>query len=160
MAKKREKKELPEVALEEKFEQRIIDLARVTRVTAGGKKLRFRVALAIGNRDGKVGLGVKKGTDVAIAIEKALRMAQKNLIEVPIKDGTIPHWIREKYKAAEILLRPAAPGHGIIAGGPVRSILELAGYKNVTAKMLGSHNKIANARAVILALSKLKQVVK
>ncbi len=160
MAKRRERKETNEVSLEEKFEQRIIDLTRVTRVVAGGKRLRFRVALAVGDRTGQVGLGIKKGSDVAVAIEKALREAKKNLIEVPIKDGTIPCWIREKYKAAEVLLRPASSGRGVIAGGPVRAILELAGYRDVTAKMLGSHNKIANARAVISALIKLKKLIK
>ncbi len=142
------------------FEQRIVDLARVTRVVAGGKRLRFRVALAIGNKNGLVGFGVRKGADVAMAIEKALREAKKNLMAVPMKNGTIPHWIKEKYKAAKILLRPASRGGGIMAGGPVRAILELAGYQDVTAKMLGSNNKIANARATISALMKLKKALK
>lgn len=160
MAKKRERKELPEVELEKEFEQKLLDLARVTRVTAGGKQLRFRACVAIGNKNGKVGVGVAKGPDVAIAIEKAVRQAKKNLIEVPIVNETIPHWIKEKYCAAEILLRPAIRGKGIIAGGVIRSIAELAGIKNITAKMLGSQNKIANARATINAFLKLKKVTK
>ncbi|MGC9049198.1 MAG: 30S ribosomal protein S5 [Patescibacteria group bacterium] len=157
MAKKRKKKNLPEVELEEEFEQKLLDLARVTRVTAGGKNLRFRACVAAGNRKGKVGIGVAKGSDVAIAIDKAVKEAKKNLIEVPIINDTIPHWIKEKYGAAEILLRPAVRGKGIIAGGVIRIIAELAGIKNITAKMLGSQNKIANARATINALQKFKK---
>jgi small subunit ribosomal protein S5 len=159
MAKKRERKNLPEVELEKEFEQKLLDLARVTRVTAGGKNLRFRACVAIGNRNGQVGVGVAKGPDVAIAIEKAVRQAKKNLIEVPIVNGTIPHWIKEKYGAAEILLRPASAGKGLMAGGVIRAIAELAGIQNITAKMLGSNNKIANARATINAFLKLKKII-
>jgi len=159
MAKKRERKNLPEVELEKEFEQKLLDLARVTRVTAGGKNLRFRACVAIGNRNGRVGVGVAKGPDVAIAIEKAVRQAKKNLIEVPIVNGTIPHWIKEKYGAAEILLRPASAGKGLMAGGVIRAIAELAGIQNITAKMLGSNNKIANARATINAFLKLKKII-
>jgi len=158
MAKRRERKILPEVELEKEFEQKLLDLARVTRVTAGGKNLRFRACVAVGDKNGKVGIGVAKGPDVAIAIDKAVRQAKKNLIEVPIINGTIPHWIKEKYGAAEILLRPAIQGKGIIAGGVIRVIAELAGIQNITAKMLGSHNKIANARATINAFSKFKKI--
>jgi small subunit ribosomal protein S5 len=115
--------------------------------------------VAIGNRNGQVGVGVAKGPDVAIAIEKAVRQAKKNLIEVPIVNGTIPHWIKEKYGAAEILLRPASAGKGLMAGGVIRAIAELAGIQNITAKMLGSNNKIANARATINAFLKLKKII-
>lgn len=159
MAKKRDKKELPEVEAEKEFEQKLLDLARVTRVTAGGKQLRFRACVALGNRNGKIGIGVDKGPDVAIAIEKAVRQAKKNLIDVPIVNDTIPHWVIEKYNAAKILIRPAIKGKGLIAGGVIRIIAELAGVKNITAKMLGSHNKISNARATINAFLKLKKII-
>ncbi len=147
---------LPEVGTKPEFEQRLIDLARVTRVVKGGKRLSFRACIAIGDRKGKVGVGVAKGADVSMAIEKAVRQANKNLINVEFINGTIPYWIKMKYGAARILLRPASKGHGIVAGGAVRSILTLAGVKNVTAKILGSKNKINNVRAAINALSALK----
>ena len=140
----------------QEFEQQMIDLARVTRVVAGGKRLRFRACVAIGNKKGEVGLGLAKGQDVAIAIEKAVRRAQKNIIKVPIIKGTIPHSIKVKYKAARVLLRPAQEGKGIVAGGATRIILSLAGLENVTAKTLGSKNKINNAKATIKALSLLQ----
>ncbi len=135
-------------------EQRLVDLARVTRVVAGGKRLRFRACVVVGDRQGRVGEGTKKGADVAGAIEKAVRIAKKNMITVPIVNNTIPHEIREKYGAALVLLKPARQGRGIIAGGPVRIVLELAGIPNVTAKMLGTKNKINNVRATINALKK------
>ncbi len=143
--------------VEEEFEQRLVDLARVTRVVAGGKRLSFRACVIIGNRNGKVGYGVAKGNDVAIAMEKAVRQAKKNIIEAPIVDETIPHPIKQKFKAAEIILRPAKKGRGIKAGGVVRVILELAGIKNATGKILGSRNKINNVKATFKALEKLKK---
>lgn len=159
MAKRRDKRGFPEVELEREFEQKLLDLARVTRVTAGGKQLRFRACVAIGNKKGQVGVGVAKGPDVAISIDKAVRQAKKNLITVPITNGTIPHWVREKYGAAKILLRPARGGRGIMAGGVIRVISELAGLEDITAKILGSNNKIANARATLNAFLKLRKVV-
>jgi len=147
---------LPEVSLEEEFEQRLVDLARVTRVVAGGKRLRFRACVVIGNKNGKVGYGMAKGNDVAVAVEKAVRKAKKNIIEPIIVNETIPHEIREKFKAAKILLKPAAKGKGIKAGGVVRIILELAGIENATGKILGSKNKINNVKATFKALKKLK----
>ena len=153
---KKSKKRLPEVQTEPEFDQRMVDIARVTRVKAGGKRLRFRACVVIGNRQGQVGVGVAKGADVSIAVEKAARKARKNIIDVPIVNETIPHWIKVKYCAAKVLLRPAIKGRGIVAGGAVRTVLDLAGIKNVTAKMLGSNNKIANARATIEALQQLK----
>jgi small subunit ribosomal protein S5 len=151
---KEEKEEKKEEETE--FEQQLVDLARVTRVVAGGKRLRFRACMVVGNRKGKVGEGVAKGLDVAAAIEKAVKKAKKNLITVPIINETIPHEVLEKYGAALVLLKPARPGRGIIAGGPVRVVLELAGIPNVTSKILGSKNKINNVRATINALRKLK----
>ncbi|MCX7778975.1 MAG: 30S ribosomal protein S5 [Patescibacteria group bacterium] len=152
------KTKLPPVSLEEEFEQRLIDLARVTRVVAGGKRLRFRACVVIGNRAGKVGYGLAKGNDVAVAMEKAIRQAKKNIIEPVIVNETIPYEIREKFKAAKIILKPAAKGKGIKAGGAIRIILELAGIKNATAKILGSKNKINNVKATFKALEKMTKM--
>ena len=140
------------------FEQKIIDLARVTRVMAGGKRLRFRVCMVIGNHNGQVGYGVAKGTDVSIAIGKAVVKAKKNIIDVPLVNDSIPHAIKVKFKSANLLLKPAPQGTGIIAGGAVRQVLELAGVPNVVAKILGCNNKISNVKAVFKALESLQTV--
>ncbi len=147
------RRSLPEIKTEPEFEQRLVDLARVTRVVRGGKRLSFRACIVIGNRKGKVGVGVAKGADVALAVEKAVRQANKDLINISIVNETIPYWVKMKYGAARVLLRPAPKGHGIVAGGAVRTVLVLAGIKNVTAKILGSRNKINNVRATINALA-------
>jgi small subunit ribosomal protein S5 len=140
------------------FEEVVLDIARVTRVVAGGKRLSFRATVVIGKKDkNQVGVGVDKGKDVAQAIQKASNKAKKNLITVPIVNDTIPHEIKEKYKAAKIILKPAQKGKGIIAGGAVRTVLKLANVPNAIAKILGNtSNAINNARVTILALSKLK----
>jgi len=139
------------------FESVLLDLARVTRVTAGGKHLRFRATVVMGNRKGKIGLGVAKGRDVQQAIQKATRKAEKNLIDVLIKNETIPFDIELKYHSARIFLRPQKKGRGIVAGGVVRTICDLAGIPNITGKLLTkTNNKINIARATIEALKKLK----
>lgn len=138
------------------FEQRIIDLARVTRVMAGGKRMRFRACVAVGDHKGKVGVGLAKGQDVSAAVNKAVRQARKNLMTVPIVNNTIPHVVRCKYASAEVLMRPARQGRGLIAGGAVRSVLELAGVANVVTKMIGSRNKVNNVAAVMKALQSLR----
>ncbi|MBI4812513.1 30S ribosomal protein S5 [Candidatus Falkowbacteria bacterium] len=143
---------------EEEFEQRIIDLARVTRVMAGGKRMRFRACVAIGNKKGRVAIGMAKGADVTLAVTKAVNKAKKNFIEVPIVNDTVPHEIYHKFGAAKVLLKPARSGRGVIAGGAVRIILELAGIKNVTSKILGTNNKVNNVKCVIEALKSLKRV--
>jgi len=143
---------------EEKFESQVLEVRRVTKVTAGGKQLRFRAAVVVGNKNGKVGFGVAKGQDVAQAVEKAQRRAMKNIIEVPIVNDTIPHEVIAKFSAAKILLRPQRQGRGLVAGGTVRVICQLAGIKNISSKLLGAtRNKINNARATIKALSQLKR---
>lgn len=144
---KREKKE---------FDQKLLDLARVTRVVKGGRRFRFRATLVIGNRKGKVGVGVAKGADVSSAIEKAYNSAKKNLIDVKMDGNTIPHDVLKKLKSAKILLRPAFKGKGIIAGGSVRAVIELAGIKDIVSKSLGSSNKINVARATIAALQEMR----
>ena len=136
------------------FEQRILDLARVTRVMAGGKRLRFRATVALGDKKGKVGWGVAKGADVTIAVNKAVNQAKKNMFKVNLVNETIPHEVTVKFKAAKILIKPAVKGRGIIAGGAARTIFELAG-----GKILGrTNNKITNVQAVFKALQSLKYV--
>lgn len=145
------------VAKEEKFESKLLDLARVVRVTGGGKNFRFRAVVVVGNKEGKVGIGVTKGQDVSQAIEKATRLARKHLIEVAIIEGTIPHEVEAKFGAARVLLKPQIKGRGLVAGGVVRVICQLGGIQNISAKILGgTRNKLNNARATILALEKLK----
>ncbi len=138
------------------FDQQIIDIARVTRVMAGGKRMRFRACVAIGDRKGRVGIGIAKGADVSTSITKAVNKAKKSLVMVRTVNETIPHAVREKFGAARVLLRPAPKGSGVIAGGAIRSMLELAGIRNVVSKMLGSKNKINNVQATLQALKQLR----
>jgi len=141
----------------EEFSRQILDLARVTRVTKGGKQLSFRACVVLGDHNGRVGMGLSKGKDVQIAVDKAVNQAKKNIIFVPIMNDTIPHFIESKFKAAKILLKPAPNGSGIIAGGSVRVILELAGVPNVSSKILGkTKNKISIAKATLKALQSFK----
>lgn len=142
----------------EEFEQRILEIARVTRVMGGGKRMSFRACVAIGDKKGRVNIALGKGADVSIAVSKAVTQAKKNIISVPTINDTIPHEVYCKFGAAKILLKPAGKGRGVIAGGVVRIILELAGIKNVTSKILGTNNKINNAKCAIKALQMLKKV--
>lgn len=139
------------------FEQKILELARVTRVTKGGKRMRFRASLVIGDRRGRVGFGVAKGADVAMAVEKAFRQAKKNMVTVPLVKETIPHAIERKFAAAIVLLKPAPQGTGLKCGGPARMVLELAGVPNAVSKLMGSSNKINNAKATFMALAALRK---
>ncbi|MBI5729412.1 MAG: 30S ribosomal protein S5 [Candidatus Magasanikbacteria bacterium] len=141
------------------FDQFILDLARVTRVTEGGKHMSFRTCVIIGDRHGRVGFGVAKGKDVQGGVEKAVNQAKKHIIKVPIVKDTIPHVVLRKFKAASIMLKPAPRGSGIIAGGAVRAVLELAGIPNVSSKILGkTKNKIALVKATFEALQSFKRV--
>ena len=140
------------------FEQKVLDIRRVTRVVAGGKRFRFRATVVLGDRKGRVGVGIDKGTDTSESIEKAARAAKKSLITIPIKNNTIPHEVVGKFSSAKVLLKPAKEGHGIVAGGPVRVVVSLAGITNITSKILGTTtNKLNNARAAIEALKQLKK---
>jgi small subunit ribosomal protein S5 len=144
------------------FQEKVIEVRRVTRVVAGGKRFSFRAAVVLGDRKGRVGFGLAKGLDVAAAVAKAKRQAEKNIIRVPLKDArTIPYDVESKFSAARIRLKPARAGHGLIAGGSARTVLELAGVKDVSAKILGrTKNKLTNALATIEALKKLKVLSK
>lgn len=140
---------------EKEFQQKVIDIRRVARVVAGGKRMRFRATVAIGDAKGRVGVGIGKGLDVTSAVGKGATIARKHLISVPIVNDTIPHTVRVKFGAAHVLLKPAPKGSGVIAGGPVRSLMELVGIRNVIAKMLGSSNKVNNIYAVVEAFKSL-----
>jgi len=149
---KSRKKEKPE------FEQKLLDVTRTARMVAGGRRFSFRVVVIIGDKKGKVGVGVAKGANVTIAVEKAVRQAKKYLIDIPLtKEKSIPYLVEAKHSAARVMLKPAVQGRGIIAGGTIRVICNLAGIENVTAKIIGrTNNKLNNAQATIKALEKLK----
>ncbi|MBU0646339.1 30S ribosomal protein S5 [Patescibacteria group bacterium] len=138
------------------YEQKILDLARVTRVTAGGKRMSFRCALVIGDKKGRVALGVAKGADVQISIEKAFRKAKKHLITIPMVHQTIPHPVLVKFGSAQVLLKPAPKGTGLKSGGAVRVILELGGLPNAVSKILNSSNKLNIAKATLKAIEMLR----
>ena len=144
---------------EKEFDQRIIDLARVTRVMAGGKRMRFRACVVIGDHKGRLGYGLGKGADVTLAVQKAANRARRDVITLPIVKETIPHELRIKVKAARLLLKPAPKGTGVVAGGPVRLALELSGIGNIVVKVYGSKNKINNIRALFVALKKLSESI-
>lgn len=146
----------PRIEEPKEFDQRILELARVTRVTKGGKRMRFRACVIIGDRKGRVGFGIAKGGDVQQSVNKAATQAKKRLLTVPLRNETIPHTVYQKFAAANIILKPAPKGTGIKAGGAVRVVLELAGVPNAVAKILGSANKINNTKATMLALKQLR----
>jgi small subunit ribosomal protein S5 len=139
------------------MDSKLLDLARVTRVTGGGKRMSFRAVVVAGDKKSKIGIGIDKGRDVSQAIEKATARAKRNMINVVIVDGTIPHQVEAKLGPAYILLKPQKKGRGLVAGGVVRTICDLAGIQNISSKILsGSKNKLNNARATMEALKKLK----
>lgn len=134
------------------YDHELLDLARVVRVVKGGRRFRFRASVVVGDRSGHVGFGVGKSKDVQHAIQKAQEQANRNVVYVPVKEGTISHTVRAKFNSATVMLRPARPGTGIIAGATIRLVADLAGIKDLVAKALGSSNRINNARATIEAL--------
>lgn len=142
---------------ENNWEEKVVEVKRVTKVVKGGKKLSFRAVLVIGNEKGHIGVGVGKASDVISAVKKGVANAKKHIIEIPLtKYYSIPHPIHGISGAAKIILRPSATGSGVIAGGSTRIVLELAGIKNILAKQLGSNNTLNNARAVLNALKNLR----
>ncbi|PIS32641.1 MAG: 30S ribosomal protein S5 [Parcubacteria group bacterium CG08_land_8_20_14_0_20_48_21] len=134
------------------LEQKIVDLARVTRVMQGGKRMRFRACVAVGDGKGKIGIGMAKGADITLAIQKAVTKAKKTMVRIPLKNETLPHVLEARFKAAHILLKPAPKGTGVKAGGVVRILLELGHVPNASAKILGTSNKVTNARAFMNSL--------
>lgn len=141
------------------FDEEVLEIARVTRVVKGGRRLRFRALVAIGDRKGRVGVGTGKATEVVNAIKKAVQRAKKSLVHVPITSAdSIPHQVHVKHKAARVMIMPASSGTGVIAGGSLRKILGLAGVKNVLSKNHGTNNKVVTAQASVKALQKLSQL--
>jgi len=157
MAKRDRTRKEPTIKEEPEFEQKLLDVRRTARMVAGGRRFSFRAVVVIGNKKGKVGVGIAKGADVTMAVDKAVRQARKDLVDVPITaDGSIAFRIEAKYGAAKVMLKPAIRGKGVIAGGTVRTICNLVGITNITTKVIGrTTNQLNNARATILALNKL-----
>lgn len=141
------------------FDEKVIEIARVSRVVKGGRRIRFRALVVLGDHKGRIGMGVAKANEVAEAVKKAVAKAKKNIVNVPIINGTIPHEIIVKHGGAKVMLKPATLGTSIVAGGSVRSVAELAGISDLLAKSMGSSNKINNVTATIKALSSFNQSV-
>ncbi len=148
--KKNQRREKPE------YEQKLLELARVTRVVKGGRRFRFRAVLVIGNRNGKVGVGVAKGIDVSESVQKAFNNARKNIVQIKRRNSTIACPMEAKFGSARVMIKPAKPGRGIVAGGAVRSVVELAGIRDIVSKSMGSANKLNVARATLKALERVK----
>ena len=141
---------------ESEWKEQVVQIRRVTKVVKGGKKLSFRAIVIVGNKKGKVGMGVAKAAEVIIAIQKAVADARKNLVSVPLFNTTIPHMITGRSGAGSVILRPASKGTGVIAGGAVRAVLELAGVENILSKSLGSKSPLNAANATLNALKSLR----
>jgi small subunit ribosomal protein S5 len=141
------------------FEEKVVQVNRVSKKTKGGNKIGFSVLVVIGDKKGKVGVGLGGAPDVSSAVKKAVSYAKKHMIIVPMKDRTIPHEVRIKRGAAIIMIKPAPPGTGVIAGGAVRAVVEAAGIRDIVSKILGSKNQASNVYATMEALKKLKPFV-
>ena len=143
------------ISAPKEFDERVVEINRVTRVVKGGKRMRFRALVVIGDKQGRVAYGLGKAADVTTAVAKAVTDAKKDVKAVYLQKGTLPYQIMAVHKSAQVLIKPAQPGTGLIAGGPVRIVLDLAGVKDAVAKMLGSSNKISNIVATVDALGRI-----
>ena len=144
---------------EKEFEETVVEINRISKKTKGGNQVRFSALVVVGDRKGKVGVGLSKATDVRSAIGKAVSAAKRRLLVVPIRGTTVPYSVREKFSAAKVLIKPAPPGSGIIAGGPMRVVMEAAGIKDAVGKILGTKNKISNVYATLKALESIATIV-
>lgn len=151
------RKKFSERGPKDSFEEKVIEVSRVSRTVKGGRRIRFRALIVVGDKNGKVGMGLGKSNEVSQAVAKAASQARKNLITVPIINGTIPHEVIGQYGAAKVLLKPSSSGTSIVAGGSVRVVAELSGISDLLAKSLGSRNKINNIAATISALSSFNE---
>ena len=147
------------VPYEKEFEETVVEINRISKKTKGGNQVRFSALVVVGDRKGKVGVGLSKATDVRSAIGKAVSAAKRRLLVVPIRGTTVPYSVREKFSAAKVLIKPAPPGSGIIAGGPMRVVMEAAGIKDAVGKILGTKNKISNVYATLKALESIATLV-
>ncbi len=145
-----------ESASESAFDHAVVDMRRVSRTMKGGRRFRFRAAVIVGDKQGQVGFALQKGKDAQGAVQKAQVAARKQLQRIPRHGTTIPHTVKARYRGAEVLLKPAPSGTGIIAGGPLRSLASLAGIHDLSSKLLGSRNKVNVIRAALHAFSMLK----
>lgn len=143
---------------EKEFEESVVEIKRITKKTKGGNTMSFSALVVVGDRKGRVGVALAKAPDVRGAIQKSVSKAKREMITVPMKGNTIPYSIEEKYSAAKIILKPAPPGSGIIAGGPLRVVLESAGIRDAVGKILGTNNKTTNVYATISALKKIAKI--
>jgi len=142
------------------FEEKVVEIKRISKKTKGGNQIRFSALVVIGDRKGKVGIALSKAADVRSAVNKSISAAKRRMFEVPLKGDTLPFSVEEKFSAARIMLRPAPPGSGIIAGGPMRVVLEAAGVRNAVGKILGTKNKASNVYATIEALKTIVEISK
>jgi small subunit ribosomal protein S5 len=140
------------------FEEKVIAIDRVARVVKGGRRFRFRATVVVGDGKGRVGVGVGKGSEVMTSIAKAVARAKAQMITVPLKESSIPHEVQVRFAGAQVMLKPASAGTGVIAGGAVRNVVEVAGIHDLLTKSLGSSNKVNNAYATVMALSQLRAV--
>lgn len=149
----------PEYGFEKEFEETVVQINRISKKTKGGNQMRFSALLVVGDKKGKVGVGLAKAPDVRSAIKKAVASAKKRMINIPLRGKTLPYSVLEKFSAAKVLLKPAPPGSGIIAGGAIRVVLEAAGVTDASGKILGTKNKISNVYATLHALNTMKDMV-